>query len=104
MTRKSSLGVAAKRATASARPGWLETRSSGPPRGTFLLALDGGVAGEPFQRPRASRPQAGLADYCVVGQDLARQSPGRYARDRFHYRAPAARFAQAEGGDKIVHT
>jgi hypothetical protein len=59
----------------------------------ILLTLDAGVAGKSFQRPRASRPEPRLADYCVVGHDLVRQTPGRYARDRFYYRAPVARSA-----------
>src|ERR671916_694561 len=50
----------------------------------ILLSLDAGVAGESFQRPGTSSPQARLADYSVVGQDLACQTPGWYARDRFH--------------------
>ena len=68
-----------------------------------LLTLDPVIAGQPLQRPRASRPEARLADYFVVDLDLARQPPGWYARDRFHYRAPVAYSAQTECGDKVVH-
>ena len=70
----------------------------------ILLTFDAGAARKPFERPGASRSEARLADYSVVGQDLARQTTGRYARDRLHDRAPVAYLAQAEGGDEVVHT
>jgi hypothetical protein len=68
-----------------------------------VLTLDPGVARQFPKRPRAARPEAGLTDYSVVGQDLARQTPGRSSRERFEYSPPATYSTQTEGGDHIVH-
>jgi hypothetical protein len=38
----------------------------------IFLTLDASVAGKPFQRPCASRPEPRLANNRVVSQDLTR--------------------------------
>jgi hypothetical protein len=69
-----------------------------------ILTLYPRAPAQSFQRPRAARSEPRFADYPVEGQNLSRQTPGRYAGERLEHRAPMTHPTQTEGEDHIVHT
>ena len=72
------------------------------PARRVVLTLYSRVARQPLQRPRSACPEARLAYYPVVGQNLTRQTPRWYSRERLDYRAPMPYPTQAEGAEHVV--